>query len=127
MSQIFKKGHRNNVLPFAAQILDPCFLIFEQPNQTMVRKLLVKVCQRIALTFLPPREASWRYHRGSRSLLQNLQQAIGKTGQTDKTTTNLQDTNEDDDDIDIPNEMEEIVEKMLTSLRDKDTVVCYFT
>lgn len=119
LSQIFKKGHRNNLLPFAAQVLEPCLLLTEQPNQTLVRKLLVKVCQRIALTFLPPREAAWRYQRGSRSLLQNLQQS---TGQTSTVSVSHQ-AEEEEDDIEIPEEMEEIVEKLLTSLRDKDTVV----
>jgi tubulin-specific chaperone D len=120
LSQIFKKGHRNNLLPFAAQVLEPCLLITEQPNQTLVRKLLVKVCQRIALTFLPPREAAWRYQRGSRSLLQNLQQSIGQLSSTAPVSLQAE---EEEDDIEIPEEMEEIVEKLLTSLRDKDTVV----
>jgi tubulin-specific chaperone D len=122
LSQIFKKGHRNNLLPFAAQVLEPCFLITEQPNQTLVRKLLVKVCQRIALTFLPPREAAWRYQRGSRSLLQNLQQSVGGADSI-RSATVVQSQEEDDDDFDVPTEMEEIVEKLLLSLRDKDTVV----
>jgi hypothetical protein len=44
LSQIFKKGHRNNVLPFAAMALGPCLALSEQANQTLVRKLLIKVC-----------------------------------------------------------------------------------
>ena len=138
LGQIFKKGHRNNILPYASQILHPCLLIFDQPNQTLVRKLLVKVCQRIALTFLPPREATWRYQRGSRSLLQNLQQSVGKldhsnlTSQSSSNNKNERDVEqknqeEAEEDFDIPSEMEDIVEKLLTSLRDKDTVVIIYT
>lgn len=123
LSQIFKKGHRNNLLPYAAQVLSPCLLLSEQPNQTLVRKLLVKVCQRIALTFLPPREATWRYQRGSRSLLQNLQQSIGLTASGATIVPVSQPPQDAEDDVDVPAEMEEIVEKLLNALRDKDTVV----
>eukprot|EP00965_Chrysotila_dentata_P009499 309571-Pleurochrysis_carterae.AAC.2 len=36
------------------------------------RKLGMKLLQRVALVYLPPRVASWRYQRGARSLLHNL-------------------------------------------------------
>lgn len=124
MSQIFKKGHRNNLLPYAAQVLAPCLLLSEQPNQTLVRKLLAKVFQRIALTFLPPREATWRYQRGSRSLLQNLQQSLSNNSVSTSNPSCIELQQDEDEDIDIPGEMEDIVEKLLTALRDKDTVVC---
>lgn len=128
LGQIFKKGHRNNILPYASEILTRCFPIFEQPNQTLVRKLLVKVCQRIALTFLPPREATWRYQRGSRSLLQNLQQSIDKQSQINSSFQNessgdVEQKNEEEG-LEIPEDvMGDIVGNLLTSLRDKDTVV----
>ena len=40
---------------------------------TLVRKLAVKLVQRLGLVFLPPRIAPWRYQRGFRSLLAGLQ------------------------------------------------------
>ena len=43
ISQIFKKGHRSNVLPFASRALRPCLVLTQQANQTLVRKLLIKV------------------------------------------------------------------------------------
>lgn len=39
-------------------------------GQTLVRKMVVKLLQRLGMTYLPARVVSWRYHRGQRSLLQ---------------------------------------------------------
>ena len=50
-----------------------CYLVLgEYKNNGLLRKLAVKLCQRIGLTFLPPRVALWRYQRGNRSLELNL-------------------------------------------------------
>jgi hypothetical protein len=123
MSNIFKKGHRNNVLPYANMALGPCMLLSEQNNQTLVRKLLVKVIQRIGLIFLPPREASWRYQRGSRSLLTNLNQTISSSTTTTSSCANEKHDESEDEEVDVPAELEDIVEKVLCALQDKDTVV----
>ena len=122
ISQIFKKGHRHNVLPFANMVLEPCLQISEQNNQTLVRKLLMKVIQRIGLIFLPPREASWRYQRGSRSLVSNLNLA-GQNTATSQACNESSKNDDDEDDIDVPPELEEIIEKILCGLQDRDTVV----
>lgn len=73
------------------------------------------------LIFLKPRIASWRYQRGSRSLAANL---------ISKTPVNLQlpvDSkameDEDDDDFDVPEEIEEVLEEILRALRDKNREV----
>eukprot|EP01138_Halocafeteria_seosinensis_P011721 gb/GECG01011978.1/.p1 GENE.gb/GECG01011978.1/~~gb/GECG01011978.1/.p1 ORF type:complete len:1494 (+),score=189.78 gb/GECG01011978.1/:1-4482(+) len=93
---------------------------------TSMRKLIVKLACRTGLTFLPPRVVKWRYQRGQRSLLQNLRktEAGYNSGDTLQTESIKDGTEEDDDDdIDIPSEMEEIIEILLTGLRDTDTVV----
>ena len=129
MSNIFKKGHRNNVLPYAHMALGPCLELSEQSNQTLVRKLLVKVVQRIGLTFLPPREAAWRYQRGSRSLLTNLNQTVSVSAPSSSTATEKnanekeEEDKDDEEEIEVPPELEDIVEKLLCALQDKDTVV----
>ncbi|CAB1350256.1 unnamed protein product, partial [Coregonus sp. 'balchen'] len=46
-----------------------------ESSQAMLRKLGVKLIQRLGLTFLKPRLAKWRYQRGSRSLAANLSQS----------------------------------------------------
>ena len=47
-------------------------LLGAHKNNGLLRKLGIKLCQRIGLTFLPPRVALWRYQRGNRSLESNL-------------------------------------------------------
>ncbi|GAB5581455.1 tubulin-specific chaperone D isoform X1 [Prionailurus iriomotensis] len=61
LAQIFKHGKREDCLPYAATVLErlagcrlPC------SNQTLLRKLGVKLVQRLGLTFLKPRVAEWR-------------------------------------------------------------------
>ena len=40
----------------------------------VIQKLGVKLVQRLGLTFLKAKVASWRYQRGSRSLAMNLEE-----------------------------------------------------
>ena len=75
VAQIFKKGERGRLLLNAPMILSQCVAIASQSNQVKVRKLSIKLIQRIGMTFLPPRVASWRYQRGQRSLSHNLNSA----------------------------------------------------
>ena len=76
LSQIFKKGHRQRLLPFAGVVLGPCIQLGNLPLQTLTRKLVTKLYQRIGVTFLPTVVPKWRYERGQRSLLHNLQSSI---------------------------------------------------
>ena len=78
IAQIFKKGERGRLLSNAPKILKECVTISSQVNQVKIRKLAVKLIQRIGMTFLPPRVASWRYQRGKRSLYDNL--SVGNSG-----------------------------------------------
>lgn len=62
---------------------------------------------------------SWRYQRGSRSLEQTLaatvtMETVAKDNGTEE---------EEDEDFDIPEEVEEILGVLLTGLKDKDTIV----
>lgn len=73
LSSLFKAGHRTRLVSFIPSIFaDVVTLSSSETNQTFMRKLSMKLLQRIGLTFMPPRVAKWRYHRGQRSLLQNL-------------------------------------------------------
>ena len=135
---VFKKGHRANLLNCAREILKYCLLLTKQTNQTVIRKLCTKIFQRIGMAFLPPQVASWRYQRGHRSLQLNLTDgAAGMAGDTGSTsgsgantssssggiTTLADEEDEEDIEDDIVLEMEEIIEQLLCSLRDKDTIV----
>ncbi|XP_052612704.1 tubulin-specific chaperone D isoform X2 [Peromyscus californicus insignis] len=64
LAQIFKHGKREDCLPYAntvLQCLDGCRL--PESNQTLLRKLGVKLVQRLGLTFLKPKVATWRIGR----------------------------------------------------------------
>jgi len=144
ISSIFKKGHRGRILPHAATVLPPCLALAAQSNQLIVRKLTCKLAQRIGMTFVPPRVAAWRYQRGSRSLASNLSDgsatagagaaaaggaagaagaAAGSLPPAPPSASTESDSAVEDFGDDVPDELEDIVDHLLTSLQDKDTVV----
>ncbi|XP_039332583.1 tubulin-specific chaperone D isoform X2 [Saimiri boliviensis] len=122
LAQIFKHGKREDCLPYAATVLsclDNCRL--PESNQTLLRKLGVKLVQRLGLTFLKPKVAAWRYQRGCRSLAANLQLLTqGQSEQKQKPPLLTSDDNEDED---VPEGVESVIEQLLAGLKDKDTVV----
>ena len=62
--------------------------------------------------------ATWRYQRGSRSLAANLLQTQPTES---KIASAIND--EDDDDYDVPEEIEEVLDEILQALRDKNREV----
>lgn len=58
----------------------PSFLRAECAN-ILVRNLIVKLLQRLALVLLRPKLAAWRYRCGFRSLEENLQRAAREVGE----------------------------------------------
>ena len=62
---------------------------------------------------------SWRYQRGSRS----LEQTLAATVTTETIAKDNGTEEEEDEDFDIPEEVEEILGVLLTGLKDKDTIV----
>lgn len=118
LGQIFKTGHRNKVLPYAAHLLTSVLELSKQPNQVLIRKLVAKLVQRIGMTFLPPRQLSWQYQRGKRSLATNLSNSEDSS---EKLATNLTELEEESELFDIPGEMDDIFEYLLGRLSDKDT------
>ncbi|KAB0361116.1 hypothetical protein FD754_005272, partial [Muntiacus muntjak] len=120
LAQIFKHGKREDCLPYAAtvlQCLDSCRL--PDSNQTLLRKLGVKLVQRLGLTFLKPQVAKWRYQRGCRSLAESLQHSI----QNPREPMTQAETPDSDGEDDIPEEVESVIEQLLVGLKDKDTIV----
>uniref|UniRef100_A0A8C5TPF5 Tubulin-specific chaperone D n=1 Tax=Malurus cyaneus samueli TaxID=2593467 RepID=A0A8C5TPF5_9PASS len=122
LAQLFKHGKREDCLPYAATVLkclDNCKL--SESNQMVLRKLGMKLVQRLGLTFVKPKVAKWRYQRGCRSLAANLQ-AQGAAVQNQKREV-AADEADDDEEYDIPAEIENVVEQLLIGLKDKDTIV----
>ncbi|XP_045630833.1 tubulin-specific chaperone D isoform X2 [Ursus americanus] len=120
LAQIFKHGKREDCLPYAATVLE-CLEGCRLPNsnQTLLRKLGVKLVQRLGLTFLKPRVAKWRYQRGCRSLAANLQLCA----QSQKASKMHVETPDSDGDYDVPEEVESVIEQLLVGLKDQDTIV----
>ncbi|CAG9559959.1 unnamed protein product [Danaus chrysippus] len=117
VAAVLKHGKRDDLLPFTPKLLEwVTTQNYQQHKAMLVRKYGVKIVQRIGLTFLRPRVASWRYTRGARSLAVTLGAAAA--GDNEPMTVDP-----DDDDQDIPQEVEDVVELLLRSLRDEDTVV----
>lgn len=118
---IFKLGRRDDLLPYASNLFKAVHKINLAANpSTTSRKLNSKLVQRIGTVFLPPRLAPWRYQRGKRTLLQNMRTDVASTS----ASAPQQGMSEQvDDDYEIPEEMEEILDILLTALKDRDTVV----
>ncbi|KAB5530646.1 hypothetical protein PHYPO_G00131760 [Pangasianodon hypophthalmus] len=122
LAQLFKHGKREDFLQYAPTVLQ-CLdqKRIAESTQTMLRKLAVKVVQRLGLTFLKPRLARWRYQRGSRSLAVNLGQSAA-AGKVLDVKPNLGSVSPEED-YDIPEEVENVIEQLLVGLKDKETIV----
>ncbi|XP_060577597.1 tubulin-specific chaperone D-like [Ruditapes philippinarum] len=126
LGQMFKHGKREDLLQYAPTVLEKVHnLNLSESSNSILRKYGVKVIQRLGLTFLKSRVAKWRYQRGSRSLADNLQQNkesdSQRIGMTKTTSTPIGD--EEEEEYDIPDDIEEVIEQLLTCLKDKDTIV----
>jgi hypothetical protein len=117
LCMIYKTANRNVMLS-SLEKSNVCFQVFEKPifqKNSLLRKLMVKLVQRVGLVYMRPRIASWRYKRGFRSLQENL--APSKKVLHSKTV----EIEENYDDI--PEVLEDILDLLLKSCHDKDTVV----
>uniref|UniRef100_A0A4W4GL44 Tubulin-specific chaperone D n=1 Tax=Electrophorus electricus TaxID=8005 RepID=A0A4W4GL44_ELEEL len=122
LAQLFKHGKRDDFLPYAPTVLR-CLdqKKLTDSSQAMLRKLGVKVLQRLGLTFLKPRLAKWRYQRGSRSLAVNLGHSA-VAGQAEGAKHDPEAASPEED-YDIAEEVESVIEQLLVALKDKETVV----
>ncbi|XP_040918865.1 tubulin-specific chaperone D isoform X1 [Toxotes jaculatrix] len=122
LAKLFKHGKRDDLLQYAPTILQ-CLeqKHLSESSQAMLRKLGVKLIQRLGLTLLKPRLAAWRYQRGSRSLAANL--SMSQSASATEAVTPDVDTQEQEEDYDIPEEVETVIEHLLVGLKDKETIV----
>ncbi|XP_062871978.1 tubulin-specific chaperone D [Trichomycterus rosablanca] len=122
LAQLSKHGKREDFLQYAPKVLQ-CLdqKRLAESNQAMLRKLSVKVVQRLGLTFVKPRVAKWRYQRGSRSLAFNLSQSTAE-GKVLDVKPELESVSSEED-YDIPEEVENVIEQLLVGLKDKETIV----
>lgn len=138
--QVFKTGHRDDLISRVESVFN-LVLKSTQNNNFMkksshLKKGKVNLAQRIGCIFLRPKVASWRYQRGHRSLSQNLAssgvaaQIISNTGASQPTPKDVEMENEEDeeggeDELDEEQieKLEFIIQFLLDSLKDDDSIV----
>jgi hypothetical protein len=123
VAAILKHGKREDLLPYAPKILH-WILKEEFKNATdfLKKKYYVKIVQRLGLVLLPPRLATWRYSRGSRSLETNLSNQNQGDGGSDLQNTNIVGLDEDED-FEVPEQIEEVIEELLLGLKSSSSDV----
>jgi hypothetical protein len=107
----------DSILPLLSM---PFFTKYD--NNSLIRKLRMKLTQRIGLCYLKPKLATWRYQRGSRSLRNNLENKDDATTAAHQSRTAIF-TNDEDDDEDISENLEIIIDLLLNGLKDKVRLV----
>ncbi|XP_055598519.1 tubulin-specific chaperone D [Uranotaenia lowii] len=125
---VLKHGKREDLLPFVEKLADwVIHLDYEKIGKNFkIHKVCIKIGQRLGLVLLPPRIAKWRYQRGARSLLANVQKTVTVAAiqaEAPKMEDSSPDEAEDDDDDEVPAEIEEIIERLLLGLKHSSTIV----
>ncbi|KAH9627452.1 hypothetical protein KSS87_006143 [Heliosperma pusillum] len=126
LAAIFKAGSRkilSDVVPIIWSDVSALMKSNVSGRSPLLRKYLVKLSQRIGLVCLPHRSPSWAYKGKVPSLGQSISsEATGSPNHCSPTDID-QSNNEQDEDMDVPEAVEEIIEVLLTGLKDTDTVV----
>ncbi|KAM1263652.1 hypothetical protein ACFX2G_029250 [Malus domestica] len=133
LAAIFKVGGRKLLLDVVTIVWVDTLLLIKSSiaaRSPLLRKHLMKLTQRIGLICLPHRTPSWRYVGKTSSLGENVTlSASEKTGRCnyalDDEVSNSEPSSscQQDEEMDVPEVVEEIIEMLLTGLRDTDTVV----
>lgn len=127
--QIFTHGTRLELLRHIKTT--STFLDSGQSNNTFLRQFKVKLAGRIAMTQLKPTVATWRYSRGSRSLLANLATINSSCKMFTNAASTIIKAYSSDPVIESSGMDEEVqfevletaIDTLLTGLRDRDNIV----
>lgn len=115
IAAILKHGKREDLLPYAPKVLN--WILgqdFKNSTDFLKNKFYIKIIQRLGLIFMPPKIAQWRYNRGSRSLQTNL---TSNSTQVNELGSTVMAISTETDDVDVPDEIEEVVEQLLHGLK----------
>ncbi|KAK6260823.1 Tubulin-specific chaperone D [Theobroma cacao] len=133
LAAIFKAGSRKVLLDVVPTVWNDVSVLIKSgtaARSPLLRKYLVKLTQRIGLTCLPYRSPSWCYVGRTSSLGENISlNASNKNDQLNQGVVLHNSESEEnsnclqDEDMDVPEIIEEIIEVLLSGLRDTDTVV----
>ncbi|KAL3814931.1 hypothetical protein ACJIZ3_016199 [Penstemon smallii] len=133
LAAIFKTGSTSlllNVVPVLWNDVSVLMKSRVAARSSLLRKYLVKLTQRIGITCLPHRSATWHYVGKSSTLGENLSLNVTRDGNQSNHLLNMNSCNDSQDTIcleeeemDVPDIIEDIIELLLSGLRDTDTVV----
>ncbi|XP_047319767.1 tubulin-folding cofactor D [Impatiens glandulifera] len=133
LAAIFKAGSKKVLVDVVPLVWGDISVLMKSgiaSRSPLLRKYLVKLSQRIALTCLPHRSPSWRYVGRHSTLHANVSQNASIRAQSSENdgmeVDSISDINagfQQEEDMDIPDIVEEIIELLLSGLRDTDTVV----
>ncbi|CAL8088168.1 unnamed protein product [Calicophoron daubneyi] len=143
LANICKIGRRKEMLPHASDLLHTILQMPEDSNKGIPTcRMETKLIQRIGLLFCSPRVTTWQYHRGCRSLADNLSSQLQGRGDTksgnDETKKTVlengevdthqmdsetQQSGEEDFDLSNIDEVAEVIDYLIGALRSQYTVV----
>lgn len=129
LAAIFKAGSRKLLLYVVPAVWNDSSVLIKSTGAArspLLRKYLVKLAQRIGFICLPHRSTSWRYVSkfsilGENSPL-NMSRKTGNVVDLESSNSILEECLQEEE-MDIPEIVEEIIELLLSGLRDTDTVV----
>ncbi|KAG9452420.1 hypothetical protein H6P81_005324 [Aristolochia fimbriata] len=124
LAAIYKAGSRKlllDVVPTTWSDTSTLMTATIASRSSLLRKFLVKLIQRVGLTCLPHRPPSWQYVGKSTRLGENFSGNSSQDHNTSNVIVNAKFLEEED--MDVPEIIEEIIELLLSGLRDTDTVV----
>lgn len=133
LAAIFKAGGRKGLMGVVSTVWTDVSLLEKSgtaAHSPLLRKYLVKLTQRIGLTCLPPRSPAWCYVGRTSSLGENVSLNVSKRADECSHDENIDSVKPEesancleDEAMDVPETVEEIIEMLLAGLRDTDTVV----
>ncbi|KAJ8450116.1 hypothetical protein Cgig2_033310 [Carnegiea gigantea] len=133
LAAIFKAGSRKVLLDVVPIVWNDVSALIKSrmaARSPLLRKYLVKLTQRVGLVCLPYRSPSWHYKGKITSLRQsilpdaaNIADSCGDGADMSLSNKEEEMSTEQDEDMDVPELVEEIIEVLLTGLKDTDTVV----
>ncbi|XWS27419.1 hypothetical protein CRYUN_Cryun26dG0113600 [Craigia yunnanensis] len=133
LAAIFKAGSRKVLLDVVPTIWNDVSMLIKSgtaARSPLLRKHLMKLTQRIGLTCLPYHSPTWRYVGRTHPLGENI--SLNASNENDQLNHGMVLDNSkseensncpQDEDMDVPEIVEEIIEVLLSGLRDTDTVV----
>lgn len=132
LAQIFKFGARQDLAAAALEVWSIAeSVVASQVGQSnlLLRKLAVKLVQRVGLVLLEPRPVRWRYQQRPSFLVDNLKAAgdghLASRVEDSGKGEELQEPDEKafEESWDVPEEIEGLIDSLFRGISDKDTMV----